>query len=132
MFKLNNRYNGNWQVGFGAKYSEVKNTKDNEDLVELIFYAGQTWEDVFTDKLDISLNGSFNLNSFTLILVTSLGLQLQASYEVYKGVSVVLNLDTVSHIERDSLYPDTLNRNFSKQNLSVYGGISIDLFNNIY
>lgn len=128
MYELPTNYIGHWQLGFGSKYSKVQNMEDNEDIVEFIFYSGYTWEDVITKGLDMSFNGSFNLNSFSLLFVTSLGLQFQTLYEISKGVSVFMNLDNASHIERDSLYPNSLNRRLLKQNISIYGGIKVDLF----
>ena len=68
----------------------------------------------------------------SLVFITSLGVQLQASYEVINGVSLFMNVDNVSHLERDELYPDVLNRNMLKQNISVYAGVKIDIFDTRY
>ena len=130
MYEFPTDYAGHWQWGVGVKLSS--NVEGFENVSEIIIYNGYSFEEVIWDKLEVSINGSFNLNSFSLLLVTSLGVQLQASYELVNGVSLFVNLDNVSHLERDELYPDVLNRNLLKQNISVYAGIKIDIFDTRY
>jgi hypothetical protein len=125
MYEFPTNYVGYWQFGVGVKLSS--NVGEFDNVSEVLVYTGYTLEDSMVKGLDVSLNGSFNLNSFSLVFVTSLGVQLQASYEVFNGVSLFMNVDNVSHLERDEIYPDTLNRNLLKQNISVYAGIKIDI-----
>ena len=105
---------------------------DFDNVSEVIVYSGYTWEDVVLDRLNLSLNGSFNLNSFNILLIPSLGVQLQISYDVVDGVSLFVNMDNVGNLERGELYPDTLNRDFLKQNISIYGGVKIDILDTRY
>ena len=127
MYEFPTDYVGHWQFGVGVKLSSNVDNFDN--VSEIIVYNGYSFEGVFNDeKLDISLNASFNLNSFGLLFVTSLGAQLQVSYEIFNGVSLFTNIDTVSHLERDEIYPEVLNRNFLKPRISIYGGMKIDIF----
>ena len=130
MYEFPTDYVGHWQFGVGVKLSS--NVGDFDNVSEIIVYNGYTFEGVITDKLDVSFNGSLNLNNFSLLFVTSLGVQMQVSYELFNGVSLFVNVDNVNHLERDELYPDTLNRNWLKQNISVYGGIKIDIFDTRY
>ena len=130
MYEFDTDYVGHWQFGVGVKLSSNVDGFDN--VSEIIVYNGYTLEEFITEKLDISMNGSLNLNSFSLVFITSLGVQLQASYEVINGVSLFMNVDNVSHLERDELYPDVLNRNMLKQNISVYAGVKIDIFDTRY
>jgi hypothetical protein len=131
MYEFPTDYVGNWQLGVGAKLSSNIDGFDN--VSEIIIYNGYNFKGLFTDeKLGVSVNASFNLNSFSLLFVTSLGVQLQVSYEIFDGVSLFANVDNVSHLERDELYPDTLIRNMLKQNISIYGGVKIYVFDTRY
>ena len=131
MYEFPTNYVGHWQLGVGVKMSQ--NTAEYDNVSEIIVYNGYTIEEFLTEKLDISFNGSLNLNSFSLVFITSLGVQFQASYELFKGMSLFVNVDNVSHLEKDELYPnEMLQRNLLKQNISVYAGIKIDIFDTRY
>lgn len=133
MYEFATDYVGHWQLGVGVKMSS--NIDGFDDVSEIIIYNGYSFEGLFNNEnLDVSLNASFNLNSFSLLFVTALGVQAQVSYEVINGVSLFMNIDNVSHLERDDLYPDDklLQRNLLKQNISVYAGIKVDLFDTRY
>lgn len=130
MYEFPTDYVGYWQFGVGVKLSSNIDGFDN--VSEIIIYNGYNFKGFTGEKLDVSVNASFNLNSFSLLFVTSLGVQLQVSYEIFDGVSLFANVDNVSHLERDELYPDTLIRNMLKQNISIYGGVKIDIFDTRY
>jgi hypothetical protein len=130
MYEFPTDYVGYWQFGVGVKLSSNIDGFDN--VSEIIIYNGYNFKGFTCEKLGVSVNASFNLNSFSLLFVTSLGVQLQVSYEIFDGVSLFANVDNVSHLERDELYPDTLIRNMLKQNISIYGGVKIDIFDTRY
>ena len=132
MYEFPTDYVGYWQFGVGVKLSS--NIEGFDNVSEIIIYNGYNFRGFFTDeKLGVSVNASFNLNSFSLLFVTSLGAQLQVSYEIFDGVSLLFaDVDNVSHLERDELYPDTLIRNMLKQNISIYGGVKIYVFDTRY
>lgn len=130
VYEFPTNHRGYKQVGVGIKL--FSNVGDFDNVSEVIVYSGYTWEDVVLDRLNLSLNGSFNLNSFNILLIPSLGVQLQISYDVVDGVSLFVNMDNVGNLERGELYPDTLNRDFLKQNISIYGGVKIDILDTRY